>query len=146
MDTVCSTTRILTRAVVKVSLSPGNSGNNQVQRRSHLRRTYVLAVQYVKRLVVVHETEPLIRTKKGGCTYGVGRIEVQVTKPLRMPKSQSDGTAPNGTVWSSLAVTGHAARGLMQGIDLLGEKKPLPRDNRRSVEEVRVERSAPFVT
>ncbi|KAJ7930188.1 hypothetical protein B0H13DRAFT_1859021 [Mycena leptocephala] len=34
--------------------------------------------------------------------------------------SQSDGTTPNGTAWSSLAVMGHSGGdGIMEGIDLL---------------------------
>jgi hypothetical protein len=35
-------------------------------------------------------------------------------------ESQSDGTTPNGTAWSSLAVMGHSGGdGIMEGIDLL---------------------------
>jgi hypothetical protein len=45
------------------------------------------------------------------------------------PESQSEGTAPNGTAWSSLAVTGHSGRG--ENVRDGSAEKTLPENNRR---------------
>jgi hypothetical protein len=56
---------------------------------------------------------------KGGCS--------------ECPESQSDGTAPNETAWSALAVTIHSRReGLMEGIVCVSRHRFAPRSESTS--------------